>query len=502
MTNYSSAFCAGVLLVYTEIRFAVYASCLYAASTAGRSALPTIFMSSRVHLVCPVNGACSIVALLLCELLDAGCISDFSCLASPRKPHLPDDVHRLFAELAPSAHNAADVWALWWNRSLVVKNTISSEAGATLARMAVTRPADTQLHDLIGRRDRPRGTSRRRRRVASSARARIAVAAAAPSNSPPPPPPTALVEASPAAQWLPPLASLSQFFTHQILFIRDPIQQYLSARAKPWCSNCGGFTQKFRAQEAMFSACWARRSSTASAAFAPSKAPRATLITSATPDTSCPFHAVIFDRDLSDLVPGGQSAAAALLHRRDPSAGTGLRLHAILRTLGLPNNLPRTSAHIGSTATPGVTAAASKLQGTLQGTLQAGTLHWDHDLELVANLSARRERNVALGMGEQGKSLWGPRGARGRNLLSLGNTRPRYRTSSRKRRGSSGHWYAALEPKLASRRRRWDCTVATRVRQLVPTIYDLYHPLHCQGPWVRNATDGGAKNGTATAYCW
>ena len=47
--------------------------------------------NKRVHLVCPANGACTVFALLLGDLLDAGCLSDFGCLTSSFA-----DMQRLF----------------------------------------------------------------------------------------------------------------------------------------------------------------------------------------------------------------------------------------------------------------------------------------------------------------------------------------------------------------------------------------------------------------------
>jgi hypothetical protein len=186
----------------------------------------------RVHVVCPSNGACTAFTLALCTLLEAGCVSDFSCLT----PMQQDDI-RLLKALAPSATTSLQTLDMWRRSraSVVVKNTISSGAPAILERLtANVRLPQTAKPSWLERLD----ASRSARPVASSA-------------------------------W-----PHSGFFSHRILFLRDPVQQYLALRVKYWCDNCGGFAEKIAAQEALLRRCLRGRS------------------------VSCPFDAVLFDSDL------------------------------------------------------------------------------------------------------------------------------------------------------------------------------------------------------------
>ncbi|KAL3910893.1 MAG: hypothetical protein SGPRY_008893 [Prymnesium sp.] len=188
----------------------------------------------RVHLVCPINGACTAVALALCALLDAGCLSDFGCLTN-------QSLRRAFRAMA-HASSAEQALQRWERRgSLLLKSTISTETAHVLRSIATDEKG-----------------------IASG------------------------------------------FFTHQILYLRDPVRQYLSQRRKDWCDNCGGFAEKFEAQEATVRACLAARVESVP------QIERAVL------PPSCPFHAVLFE---TDVLYGNFSA--------------------LLRMLRLPNNTSR-----------------------------------------------------------------------------------------------------------------------------------------------------------------
>jgi len=280
----------------------------------------------RIHLVCPLNGACTALALLLCEVLDAGCISDFSCLVGRNRS---GDDERLVKNLdmkADSASAARDRW-IRIRANLVVKNTISTETAALL-------------------------TSNTRWAIGGDSR--------------------------------------SGLFTHRILVLRDPVQQYLSVRTKPWCNNCGGFQKKLSAQDELVRRCIAAR-----------------LDHSKT----CPFDAVVFDFDL--LADGGKAL---------PNMLNWLGLH-----ISKPSDLPLASND------PMVKA-----------------VHF--------HLSKFRARNVALSIRP--------------GLVMMGNMRGK-----------------TLRPHMASARRKtYSCNVATRVRSLMPTLYDIYHPAHCAEPEVANET--------------
>ena len=81
-------------------------------------------------------------------------------------------------------------------------------------------------------------------------------------------------------------------YTHRVLFLRDPVQQYLSVRMKPWCANCGGFLRKMAAQEGLLRACLS--------AAGRARAGDATL------RSACPFDMVIFDRDIFAALGRGE----------------------------------------------------------------------------------------------------------------------------------------------------------------------------------------------------
>lgn len=210
--------------------------------------LPTASVPRRVHLVCPLNGACTAVALLICELLDAGCISDFSCL-------MQWDPRRVYRALDKEGQSAEEVRAKWDRRqaNLVLKNTISTE--------------------------------------------------------------TASVLTATSTQWA--LGS-SAMFTHRILFLRDPVQQYLSMRLKPWCANCGGFQKKLAAQDELTRRCLAVH---ATATAASSSSVGGTRRSDAS-NAACPFDAVVFDFDL--LADDGKALPAMLgwlgLHQPNASS--------------------------------------------------------------------------------------------------------------------------------------------------------------------------------------
>jgi len=191
------------------------------------------------------------------------------------------------------------------------------------------------------------------------------------------------------SQW-----SLSQLFTHRVLFLRDPVQQYLSARLKSWCHNCGGFMAKLGAQERLLQSCLAVSSRPHSSGMS---------MTSEEAASSCPFDIVLFDRDI---------LAAA-------EAGV---LPAFFARLGL------------------VPASVASAYGSQRVRVQ---------------VQVRRERNRQLSLAAK--------------LVSLGNMH-----------GDS------FTPHLVMRRASWSCDVASRVKELMPTLYGIYHPLHCSDARVRN----------------
>ncbi|KAL1515326.1 hypothetical protein AB1Y20_001957 [Prymnesium parvum] len=263
----------------------------------------------RIHLVCPINGACTVVALALCELLHAGCLSDFSCLTNSSLRR----AHRAIGRTS-LPHQLLERWADRGN--LVLKHTISTETEAALS--------------LLG----SHGAS----------------------------------------------ALAGGFFTHQLLYLRDPVQQYLSQRTKVWCDNCGGFAEKFEAQDAIVRACLAARTSPPRGALHP----------------RCPFHAVLFETDV--------------LHGN---------LSAVLRLLRLPHDAAR----------------LRKL-----------------------SLRERRARNVELGVRA--------------DHVAGGNVHA----------SAFGRGYSFWQPSLASKHASWNCAISARVRQLIPTVYGLYHAAECAEP--------------------
>ena len=339
------------------------------------SARPADATPRRIHIVCPANGACTALALLLCELLDAGCASDFSCLM-PRFW----DAHHLQKVLLPTATHTGDVRKEWQRRgaNLVVKDTISAEVASALraldrdVRLPAAAVPSYRMYRELAERSGELG--------APAAPGRHAAAA----------------EASGGGDRG---GGAIGVFTHRVLFLRDPVQQYLSVRVKYWCANCGGFLSKLQAQERLLRGCLsvARRlpSSSSSAAAAGSSA------------ADCPFDVVLFDRDVYAAIGRGE-------------------LPQLLASLGL---LPAALAGGNGTGTP-----------------------------LRVHDRARRARNAALGLSAK--------------LVNRGNMR-----------GNS------LQPRLATRRRSWSCSVATRVQALLPTLYRLYHPQHCRGPRVLNESD-------------
>ena len=120
----------------------------------------------------------------------------------------------------------------------------------------------------------------------------------------------------------------------------------------------------------------------------------------------CPFHSILFDSDL--LGSGAQGAWDSLV-------GALRRRHVVGKA-------------------------------------------WRRRAPLTVNMSARKERNVWLGLGAQ--------------HVRAGNT----------------HWPPRLRPDQLVRRKSWSCEVATRVRTLCPALYDRYHPKHCGEPHVDNSS--------------
>jgi hypothetical protein len=213
----------------------------------------------RVHIVCPSNGACTAVALVLCELLNAGCASDFSCLMAQFY-----DGHHLFKVLDRSARHTRDVLAKWRasRANLVVKNTISAQAPDVLR----TLDEQAQLPSSA----QPSYAAYRR------VQQREAVRASGVANG------------------------TNGIFTHHVLFLRDPVAQYLSVRSKAWCANCGGFLPKLAVQESLLRRCLA-------ASRATEEGVRSVKIARAAPPadarrgtgrSGCPFDVVLFDRDV------------------------------------------------------------------------------------------------------------------------------------------------------------------------------------------------------------
>jgi len=314
--------------------------------------------SVRVHLVCPANGGCTAFALTLCELLDAGCASDFSCLLAP------SDLPRLYKTLGARASGSGssmvhgrraerrawpssmDARAAWTQRdggaaALLVKNTISAQTPGLLEPL-----------------------------------------------------PNSLAQRGSAA-----FATSAGLFTHQLLLLRDPVQQYLSLRAKPWCHNCGGFADKLAAQDELVRRCLGL----IHGQLRPERRRRRRRLSASRRgggETRCPFDAVIFERDVFG------TGAASLLSR------LGLRL-------------PRNGSRL-------LLASGDRLTG------------------VRVRRTARRARNAALRLPP--------------DLVDFGNMR-----------GTS------LRASRAAKRSTWSCAVARRVRALVPTLYDLYHPNHCAG---------------------
>ena len=209
----------------------------------------------------------------------------------------------------------------------------------------------------------------------------------------------------------PPLGS---FFTHRLLFLRDPVQQYLSVRHKPWCANCGGFAAKMGAQDAVVRRCIEAADS--GHLLAPEGGEGR---------SGCPFDALVFDR----AVFGGFDSLSSLFDRLGlltSNASRHLRASALERQRGMRSKFGRT--------------------------------WWQGKIGVRVQMRARRARNAALGIPLK--------------LVSAGNMH--------------GEW---LRAGLASRRASWSCAIARRVRELQPTLYQLYHPQHCDSPHVRNASD-------------
>jgi hypothetical protein len=322
----------------------------------------------RLHIVCPSNGGCTVIALALCELLDAACISDFSCLT-----YTFADGPRLLKSIEPTASSAADALSRWRARGahLVVKNTISPEAPDTLRLLGSNFALPPKKRDAT-----------RLRALREAATRRV-------------PPPADF----PA----------SGFFTHTVLYLRDPVQQYLAVREKWWCMNCGGFVEKLQTQEALLRRCihLAPGGGAPSVGSAPSGG------------AHCPFDALLLDHDIFDT-----------------------------------SDAPRGS----SSSAPGRLAARLGLR---DGSINGSTLRAVH-----VRAAARAKRNAALGLGHK--------------MLNFGNMKG-----------------GGLRPRYASRRPTWTCATAARVRALLPTLYQLYHPMHCDDPRVRNASDAAVREWTA-----
>ena len=200
------------------------------------------------------------------------------------------------------ATTSAEALAAWRRRnaSLLVKSTIGLETGPALARLARRRwsmvlPAKRNLAAL-----------------------QLASVAPSPDRS---------------------RMDGAGFFSDQFLFLRDPVRQYLSLRVKYWCENCGGFAEKFEAQERLLVACLRLR--------------HAPALAGGELHPSCPFHAVLSEDVLDGVelprwlllgpLPGGRPVSALSVDVAARKArNTELGLSASLVASG---NLARRGEH-------------------------------------------------------------------------------------------------------------------------------------------------------------